>query len=276
MPNPPVVPPLSPRPSLADFFVGLGLPLRAAGIIFRDRTLFWLSVLSSIVTALTLVAVVYFAWALSPGIVEWVYPKPPDGFALVLWSTVRILVFAVLLVVGANTVPMIVLAPLQDPISEATERVCGDFEAPPFSIGGLLRGTWIAIGHTLARMSLLLLGLAVLFPLNFVPGIGSIVWTAVGGLWTTFWVATEYLDAPMARHLYPFGEVRRTVQKRLALSLGLGAAITLTLWVPVVNFFFVPVAIVSGTLLFRGLRDTGDLGPPPSLTRSPPRLPPRG
>ncbi len=68
----------------------------------------------------------------------------------------------------------------------------------------------------------------------------------------------------MARHLYRFGDVTRAVRARLGLGMGLGAAIYLLLWVPVLNLFFVPLAIVSGTLLYRGLRSAGALAPPPA------------
>lgn len=47
---------------------------------------------------------------------------------------------------------------------------------------------------------------------------------------------------------------------RLALALGFGAALTLLLWVPVLNFFLMPLAVVAGTLLFCGLR--GNAKPP--------------
>jgi CysZ protein len=84
----------------------------------------------------------------------------------------------------------------------------------------------------------------------------------VAPLWTMGWLAVEYLDGPMARHLYPFRQVRRAVQERLPLCMGFGAAVYLMLWIPVLNFFFIPVAVVGGTLLFRGLRACGSLPEP--------------
>ena len=48
-----------------------------------------------------------------------------------------------------------------------------------------------------------------------------------------------------------------------------GAAVYLILLVPILNTFFLPAAIVGGTLLFRGLRAAGALGPPPPPTPAP-------
>ena len=51
------------------------------------------------------------------------------------------------------------------------------------------------------------------------------------------------------------------------LGLGFGAAVYVILWVPVLNTLFVPLAIVGGTLLFRGLLAAGALPPPPGAVK---------
>jgi CysZ protein len=48
--------------------------------------------------------------------------------------------------------------------------------------------------------------------------------------------------------------------------MGFGAAVYVLLWLPVLNLFFIPLAVVAGTLLFRGLRASGSL-PPPTVSR---------
>jgi CysZ protein len=47
------------------------------------------------------------------------------------------------------------------------------------------------------------------------------------------------------------------LRARLALALGFGGCLSLILWVPLLNFFLMPLAVVAGTLLFRGLRGNG-------------------
>jgi CysZ protein len=165
--------------------------------------------------------------------------------------------------IGASTLPVLLLAPLQDPISEATEALCGGFEPKPFRLAELVRQTVDAVAHTLLRIFWLLLGHAALLALTFVPGVGQLAWTVSAPLWTMGWLAAEYLDGPMTRHGHAFSTVRRVVWGRLGLCLGFGAAVYLILWVPVLNFFFIPLAIVGGTLLYRGLRACGSIPPPP-------------
>ena len=185
-----------------------------------------------------------------------------SGFGNAIFWILVAVTFLLFLVIGANTVPLLLLTPLQDPISEATEAECGGFTPPAFSIKDLARGAWVGLGHNLARVAYLLAGHALLFLLNLIPAAGSALWTFTSVLWTIAWLSAEYLDAPMARHLYPFREVRKVVLARLPLCMGFGAAIYILLWVPVLNLFFIPLAVIAGTLLFRGLRACGSLPAP--------------
>lgn len=262
------VPELPPRSPFSDFSQGVSLLGRALGLIFRSPKLFVLSALCAVVTLVSLTALVVLLWRYTPELIGSFFTRPETQPGKALWEFVRFLTFVVLLVVGANAVPPLLLAPLQDPISETTEELCGGYEAPPFSLGSFFRGLVTGITHTLARLFFLVLGLLVLLPLHLLPGVGSVLWTVLASLWSMTWMAGEHLASPMTRNLYPFVEVRRMLRERRALCLGFGAGIYVLLWVPVLNSFFLPVAIVAGTLLYRGLRATGQLPPPPSAART--------
>jgi CysZ protein len=258
-----VVPVIAPQARLSDFFQGLGLLGRAFSLVFRSKRLFLLSALCAAVTAVALVGLGWVLWRYAPGLLESFWTRPESWYGRAAWSTVLVLSSLVAWVVGANVVPPLLLAPLQDPLSETTEAVVGGDDGPPFTLGGLVRGILTGVGHTLARLFFLLVGLTLLLPLHLLPVVGSVLWTVLGSLWTMTWMAGEFLAAPMTRHLYPFAEVRRMLRERRALCLGLGAGVYVLLWVPILNTFFLPLAIVAGTLLYRGLRDARLLPPPP-------------
>lgn len=265
MTHPSPVPPLSARPGPADFFQGLGLLGRAWSLIFRTPRLLGLSALCAVVTLAALGGLFAALWVYTPELLGWLWTRPEAWWGRSLWYLALVLMFLVLLVVGANVVLPVVLAPLQDPLSEVTEEQCGDYSSPPFRLGAFLRGLLISVGHTLMRIGLLVLGLAVLFPLNLVPVVGNTTWAVLGTLWTMLWMAGEHLAAPMTRHQYPFSEVRRVLRQRWLLCLGFGAGVYLLLWIPILNSFFLPVAVVGGTLLYRGLLAVGNVPPPPAL-----------
>lgn len=258
MATPSAVPTFSPRARWQDFFQGFGLPFAALPLIFRSVRLLALTAISIAVTGAALAGLVLLLGYAAPDVTSWIWTYP-GGALRFLWYALLAVVYLLLLVVGASTVPVLLLAPLQDPFSEATEALCGGYEPPASSLSRVLRESVRALGHTLLRVTWLLLGHAVLFALHFLPGIGQLLWTVAAPLWTMGWLAAEYLDGPMLRHGYSFPDVRRTVWARLGLCMGFGAAVYVILWVPVLNFFFLPLAIVGGTLLYRGLDACGAL-----------------
>jgi CysZ protein len=245
MPTPTLVPSL--RGGLGDFFTGLTLPLRSLGMVFGSAKIFSLSLLASIVTAAALIGIWVFAWRVSAG---WVGEGTLGGVLHVLLSVL-------IWIPSALVVPSLALAPLQDPISEATEARCGNFTAPKFSIARTVRSSGVSIAHTASRLAILLAGYLVLIPLNFVAGIGSGAYFVLSTIWASWWLCAEYVSGPSARHLKSFGVTIAAMRRHTLASLGFGLSLFVVLWVPVLNFFLVPVAIVGGTLLFRALHIEG-------------------
>ncbi|MFZ5443616.1 MAG: EI24 domain-containing protein [Myxococcota bacterium] len=255
--------PTSPIPELpstsapGDALRGLLLPFRAFGLIIRTPKLLGLSLLCAAVTGLTLLGVGVGAWRLG----HWLAEKliSGDGWQHAASLGLGVVFFIVLFAVGALTAPNLLLAPLQDPLSEATEVRCGNFTPAPFSLGGTVRGTLESLSHTLLRLAFMTAGLVVLFPLNLIPAVGSVAYLVLSSVWSMFWLAVEHLSNPMARHLRPFRQVVAALRRRLPLALGVGAALSVMLWVPVLNFFLMPVAVVAGTLLYRALEQVNAL-----------------
>ncbi|MGZ3459790.1 MAG: EI24 domain-containing protein, partial [Archangium sp.] len=162
MTHPSPVPSFSARPGPADFFQGLGLLFRAWRLIVRSPRLLGLSALCAAVTLVALGGLFVLLWTYAPQLLGGLWTRPGPWYGQALWYLVLALMFLFLLVVGANVVLPVVLAPLQDPLSEHTEELCGGYTSPPFRPGAFLRGLATSVAHTLARVFFLLLGLAVL------------------------------------------------------------------------------------------------------------------
>lgn len=238
---------------MKDLITGLTLPFRAFRLVFTRGRLFALTMLGALVTAITLIGSAWGSWQLATLLAHRWFEGTVGQVAT------EMLLWVVLFPLAALTLPNLVLAPLQDPLSEATEQLETGRPAPPTNLGHAMRGTVTSLSHTVARLGLMVLGLVVLWPLNLIPGVGSAAWVATSGAWSAFWLSVEHLSTPAARRLHPFGQVVRLARGRLALTLGAGLTLSAMLWVPVVNFFVMPVAVVSGTLLF--LRMEGNAEP---------------
>ncbi|MFT3706753.1 MAG: EI24 domain-containing protein [Archangium sp.] len=255
--------------SASDLMRGFGFLFRAISVIFTTPKLLALSLLCALVTAITLFAIGSGSWSLGQGLAEkWI--GADGGWRHAASLGLGFVFFAVFFAVGALTIPNLILSPLQDPISEATEVKLGNFVAPPFTVAGTITGILSSLRHTLARLLLMALGYLVLFPLNLIPVAGSVIYVVLSSLWAMFWLAVEHLSNPMARHLRPFRQVIGVMRKRIALSLGFGAALYVLLWVPVLNCFLMPIAVVAGTLLYRALADVNAF--PPNGNEDPSRV----
>jgi CysZ protein len=246
---------------LGDLGHGAASPFRAVKLIRQDPRLRGLALVCAAVTFVALIGVIWVASRYSDDVLAFAWREPESSWRF-LWQVARVLVWMLFVVVGANTVPLLLLAPLQDPLSEATEAALGQSGSGQRGRFSFLRDMVAAVTHTVQRIVLLLVGHALLLLLHVIPGLGSLVWTVLATLWTSFWLAAEYLDIPMARHLYAFGQVRSVLRQRWSLGLGLGLGLYALLWIPVLNLFLVPLAVVAGTHVFCGLRTQGSLPKP--------------
>lgn len=252
------LPELGTSPSLRDFFVGFSLPWRSLGLVRRHRSLRLLSLAMGGITALILVALAWILFNWTDDVVARLVPRPASDWLLPFWWLGVLALGLLAFVLGALTLPPLALSPLQDPLGEATEALHGAAPAP-FSLRELLVGTWIGLKHTLLRLGITLPVIVLLLPLNLIPGVGSVVYGWVAALWGMFALAAEHIGAPVARRRYPSRTVFRLARERTALFLGLGAAIWMVLFIPVINAFFLPLAVIAGTEAFLGLERAGAL-----------------
>lgn len=259
-PAPFVRPPELARRGALDVFRGFAIALRGLRLVFATPRLTALTAAVALVTLVTLVVLGAVLWHMAPEWVGLVWAPPTSTWARALYRLVIAATFAGLFIAGANTLPMMLAAPLMDPLSVQTERLLG-FESGDGGLGRAAREILRAWANALVRLVVLGAGQLLFLLLLSVPAAEPLV-TALGFAWTSLWVAAAYLDVPMARHLYSIRDELRVLRQRPALFLGFGAAISLLLWVPLLNAVFVPVAVVSATLLFRGLVASGQIAPP--------------
>jgi len=241
-----------------DLLRGASFPFRAAHLVLRVPRLRRLSTFAAAITLLVFALWGWALWTWLPAWLErvWHHPEGPVGW---LWELTLVVSGALAWLVGAATLPLLALAPLEDALVEATEAAVGAPPAPPAGIGKLARQAVSALGRTAARILLLLGGQALLFVLQLLFPAVTPLWVAGGVVWTALFACAEYLDPPLARRGGSFAEVRQVLARRTGIALGFGLSITVLLWVPLLNLFLVPLAVVAGTLLHRSLVSAGTL-----------------
>ena len=231
------------------FLKAFVLPIEALRLIRRDPALQRLTLISAVVSALCFAGLFVGLWYAAPYLMGLLWTKPDDWMVFV-WAVTAAAFFFIAFVIGAQTIPIIVLAPLSERISIQTEQALG-IEADDGGLARFVVETGRSIQKALLRVIVLLSGHAVLLLLWFIPGLGHAAWTIASLFWSVVWIAFEYVDITANRHGLSFSQVVRFLNAHAGATLGLGLAIYALLWVPIVNVFFVPVAVISATLLYQ-------------------------
>ncbi len=145
----------------------------------------------------------------------------------------------------------VIAAPFNDLLSEEVEHLLLGIRGPPFSWKVLLRDTVRTIGLEGVKWSAWLLVMGLLFLLSFVfPAVGHVISTVVGFLFTTMYLALDFIDWPASRRnrslTYRFG----LLTEHFLPMLGFGTGVWVFLFLPFVNLLFMPAAVAGGTMLF--------------------------
>lgn len=250
------------RFSPSDFVRGLLYPLRGLAILRRHGGLARYWVPPIVLTMVALVVSILFAVRYHDAVVELVWSTPTgEGFATgvlrVLHWAVRLLSLLVgvgLAMLGCVALANLFAAPFNDALSEVVEEFETGQKSPGFSPVRVLRD----LGRTL-RIELikLFVYVGVMGPALvlswLLPGIGQALYMLFAALFTALYLAFDYVDWPASRREFDLRARLSLLRVRPLMTLGFGFAVALCLFVPLLNLFFMPLAVAGGTRLFLDL-----------------------
>ncbi|PKO16062.1 hypothetical protein CVU37_11960 [candidate division BRC1 bacterium HGW-BRC1-1] len=240
------------------FVEGFFTPLRAWTYIVRHPSVWPLCVLPLVIN----VAVVVGVWMWTGGFAERLLGDAFTGttwLADVLRGFVVLLTFLLrlfLLLVAFVVVGSMASAPFNDVLSERVDRaITGWSDEQPFSAKGLMRSFVRTPIMEFRRLMVYALITVVLFVLSFIPLLAAFTLPAQIGVSAAFF-ALDQLSYPLERRgIWALREKFAYVRRHARASFGFGWALTLIFLVPLVNFLFIPVAVVGGTLLFARIEE---------------------
>ena len=199
---------------------------------------------------------------------SWSWLTPPQdasAIARVLRGAVAVLIkiIAFLVLVFFNSLAVflicgnIILGPFMEKLSFRVEQI--------YSPGSLLQDhladvPWYGIIAGEVKKSLFFLAMGVcFFVLSLLPLIG-VLFALLGTMAGVFFLGFAYLEIAMERRNWPLRRKLAYCRRHKALVLGLGAAVSLVLFVPLLNLVCGPVAVIGATLLFVDSRKKDLLG----------------
>ena len=217
--------------------------------MMRQRRLWPLVVMPALVNLGLFVLALALVLSQGDVLTGWIWAKP-SGLLVPAWYALYALVLAAGLVFSYLFVLIVggvVASPFNDKLSERTEEVL--LEAVPASVEGsvltMLRSV-ASSGLITLLYGVLLLPVLLLY---LVPGPGSLLAMLLGQLLAAFFMALEYTDVTFQRHGHSLRRKVRYLRKNPVLAGSFGIGASLMLWIPVVNFLCIPVAVVAGTAL---------------------------
>jgi CysZ protein len=242
------------------FFSGIAYALRGARFVYFQHprlAKWWLPPVA--ITAVALFAAAWLAIDLRDDLVGLLWTAPEgDGAGAVaargLHTLLEVLAALLLMVVGLVAVALtssVIAAPFNDALSEAVECEYTGRPGPPLRLAVVLRDAVRSIGLQLIKLAAYAAIMLPAFVLSLLlPGIGPVIYTVLGFVVTALFLALDYVDFAAARRGLGARARFRDALSRWPAMLGLGAAIWVLLFVPLLNLLFMPAAVAGGTLLF--------------------------
>lgn len=232
-----------------QFVGGMKVPLSAALFLVRHKGLWPLAAVPAAISfGLFVVLGVFLLWTVGP-LLESMWAKP-DGLFVLLWWTLKILMYPLAIIALyflTLMISAIVASPANDALAARVEALAGQ-TVPPHEgvdVRGALRGALQAAAN-------LLISGAIMVPLvllNLIPVAGGIAATVLGWLVASFFVALDYTDWTLERRQFGWRSKWKAVWENRWLALGFGLGASFLMWIPIVNFLCMPIAVIGGTSL---------------------------
>jgi len=239
---------------VAGFVRGFSYPLRAIKFFRRKPGLLKYLAIPFFINLLVFVTTAYFGLDLFQGMLESYAPSTEVWYGILLYYlvwTVVLLLTTVVVFFSFTVIGNLIASPFNELLSEQTEElVHGTRNEESFSLRRFWKESRYAILVEIKKMAVFVSCMVVLFGLNFIPGIGSLIYAVLTPLFTLFFLVIEYMAFVLMRKQLSFTEQRRYIFKHPILMLGYACGVFCMLAIPFIQFFCIPLAVVGATLLW--------------------------
>ncbi|MDX2478939.1 MAG: EI24 domain-containing protein [Desulfuromusa sp.] len=239
---------------VAGFARGFSYPLRAAKFFRHKPGLLRYLVIPLVINLLVFTATVYFGLDLFQGMLDTYAPSTEVWYGVLLYYlawTVALLLTTVIVFFSFTVIGNLIASPFNELLSERTEALIqGTQSEDSFSLQHFWKESRHAIIVEIKKMAVFVACMVVLFGLNFIPGIGSLIYAVLAPGFMLFFLVIEYMAFVLMRKHLSFAEQRRYIFKHPILMFGYACGVFCMLAIPFVQFFCIPLAVVGATLLW--------------------------
>jgi len=209
-------------------------------------------VIPLIINILLFVTAIYIAALQLPLLMAWVVSMLPTWLIWLSWLLIPlfIIISILMLLLSFTLIGNLIATPFNSRLAEVIEqKMTGQAPVTPGGVHGFISSIISGLYSELQKLIYIGLRAIPLLVLLLIPGLNLVALA----LWLVFssWVlAMEYADYPMANHGLGFSRQRRLMQKRRFLFLGYGGILTLALLVPGLNLLLIPAGVAGATAMW--------------------------
>lgn len=239
---------------VAGFTKGFSYPLRAVKLFRQNPGLTKYLAIPFLINLLVFSITVYFGLDLFQGMLDTYAPSADVWYGAILYYlawTVALLLTTVIVFFSFTVIGNLIASPFNELLSERAEiYIVGSVAEERFTLGRFWKEAGYAISVELKKIMVFATCMLLLFAINFIPGIGSLVYAVLAPALTLFFLVVEYLAFVLMRKRMTFSQQRRYIFKHPVMMIGYACAVFCLLAIPFVQFFCIPLAVVGATLLW--------------------------
>jgi len=239
---------------VTDFFYGFFYPFKSVKFFFSHPKLITLSIVPMVINLLIYATIFFFTYR---GLIGWirnfigVNGSDVSFLSIVLYYILIIIGFLLVLFVSYllfSILGGIITAPFNENISQKVEEIV---TGKPFENNlSFWQDAKLSIIAELQKLGFYFPIIFILFLINFIPGIGSVISTVIGFIFSAYYNALDFLDYPMTRRQMKFKTKLKIVSSGKWLTYGFGSMAFLMMFLPIINVFMKPILVVGGTSLY--------------------------
>ncbi len=229
---------------VAGFTKGFSYPLRAVRLFRHHPGLVKYLAIPFVINVLVFSVTVYFGLDLFQGMLETYAPSTDVWYGVVLYYLawiVALMLTTVIVFFSFTVIGNLIASPFNELLSERTEiYIVGSVVEERFTLGRFWTEAVYALGVEIKKIAVFTICMLLLFGINFIPGIGSMIYAVLAPALTLFFLVVEYLAFVLMRKRMNFRQQRRYIFRHPVMMLGFACAVFCLLAIPFVQFFLHP------------------------------------
>lgn len=239
----------------SSFFVGLRLPFKGLRILFKHPKYWKYASFSMVLNTLLYVLMFYLLFHfVLPWVNSWLPASSTYHVLVYLYAFIRFVIkfmvvvtFFLLFILFFNTIFFTVASPFLDGLSLKVEKEIYNYIPAKAGLKTAIKGCYVSIENGVWLTVASLFWTIVLFPLNLIiPVVGFVPGMLAGG----YLLGLSFIIYSVEHRRITKKEFKKALKGNRTLILGLGLAMYWVLFIPFTAIFFIPSAVIAGTILY--------------------------